>query len=427
MGLCSVAPAEQRWSGDTASAGMLEPVSRVTVRTPVRRFHNGVFTSRPDVVAGEEPLEIRIGGRSLTVTMRTPGHDIELVHGFLHAEGLIAAADDISEIRYCDGVDEQGRNTYNVLDVTLSPTATSPTATSPTATTASSAVIPARSFTTTSACGVCGTASIEGLQRRMRYRLTDLPAFAPTTIIALPDRLRARQQAFRTTGGVHAAALVNPDGQLDHLREDVGRHNAVDKVIGTAVMAHELPDFRPCPAHVVAGFVRARAKGGDGRHRDAGRGVGAIFLGGAARRGDRAHPHRVHLSGRLQHLFGCQEGPRFGGLTTGGHVVATAATPWCRHACRQMGGSQPIGASHEGVSPPTAGGSSRGYDHSALHRCVHRSEHEESFDRHRRTRSGRRHHPDHRRLRIFRHRFGPAESVCGCVSRFRDVADIADV
>ena len=225
---------------------MLEPVSRVTVRTPVRRFHNGVFTSRPDMVAGEEPLEIRIGGRSLTVTMRTPGHDIELVHGFLHAEGLIAAAADISEIRYCDGVDDHGQNTYNVLDVTLSPTATSPTATSPTATsptatTASSAVIPARSFTTTSACGVCGTASIEGLQRRMRYRLTDLPAFAPTTIIALPDRLRARQQAFKTTGGVHAAALVNPDGQLDHLREDVGRHNAVDKVIGTAVMAHELP------------------------------------------------------------------------------------------------------------------------------------------------------------------------------------------
>ena len=214
---------------------MLEPVSRVTVRTPVRRFHNGVFTSRPDVVAGEEPMEIRIGGRSLTVTMRTPGHDIELIHGFLHAEGLIASAEDISEIRYCDGVDEQGRNTYNVLDVTLSSTA--PTSLAPT----SLAPIPARSFLTTSACGVCGTASIDGLQRRMRYRLTDLPAFAPATIIALPDRLRARQQAFKTTGGVHAAALVNPDGQLDHLREDVGRHNAVDKVIGSALMAHELP------------------------------------------------------------------------------------------------------------------------------------------------------------------------------------------
>jgi len=214
---------------------MLERVSRVTVRTPVRRFHNGVFTSRPDVVAGEEPMEIRIGGRSLTVTMRTPGHDIELIHGFLHAEGLIASAEDISEIRYCDGVDEQGRNTYNVLDVTLSSTA--PTSLAPT----SLAPIPARSFMTTSACGVCGTASIEGLQRRMRYRLTDLPAFAPATIIALPDRLRARQQAFKTTGGVHAAALVNPDGQLDHLREDVGRHNAVDKVIGSALMAHELP------------------------------------------------------------------------------------------------------------------------------------------------------------------------------------------
>ena len=214
---------------------MLERVSRVTVRTPVRRFHNGVFTSRPDVVAGEEPMEIRIGGRSLTVTMRTPGHDIELIHGFLHAEGLIASAEDISEIRYCDGVDEQGRNTYNVLDVTLSSTA--PTSLAPT----SLAPIPARAFLTTSACGVCGTASIDGLQRRMRYRLTDLPAFAPATIVALPDRLRARQQAFKTTGGVHAAALVNPDGQLDHLREDVGRHNAVDKVIGSALMAHELP------------------------------------------------------------------------------------------------------------------------------------------------------------------------------------------
>ena len=208
---------------------MLSPVSRVTVRTPVRRFHNGVFTSRPDVVAGEEPLEIRVGGRSLTVTMRTPGHDIELVHGLLHAEGLVTSADDISEIRYCDGVDEKGRNTYNVLDVTLSPTAMPP------------AEIQARAFTTTSACGVCGTASIVGLQRRMRYRLTDLPAFAPATIIALPDRLRTRQQTFKTTGGVHAAALVNPDGQLDHLREDVGRHNAVDKVIGTALMARELP------------------------------------------------------------------------------------------------------------------------------------------------------------------------------------------
>jgi len=227
---------------------MLEPVSRVTVRTPVRRFHNGVFTSRPDVVAGEEPLEIRIGGRSLTVTMRTPGHDIELVHGFLHAEGLIAAAEDISEIRYCDGVDDQGRNTYNVLDVTLSSTALSPAGLTPTGTSPTglspnepSTPIPARSFMTTSACGVCGTASIEGLQRRMRYRLTDLPAFAPATIIALPDRLRARQQSFKTTGGVHAAALVNPDGQLDHLREDVGRHNAVDKVIGSALMAQELP------------------------------------------------------------------------------------------------------------------------------------------------------------------------------------------
>jgi len=203
-------------------------VSRVTVRTSVRRFHNGIFTSRPDVVAGEEPLAIRVGGRSLTVTMRTPGHDIELVHGFLHAEGVIATTGDVTEIRYCDGVDGSGENTYNVLDVTLSDPA-------------AAATMAPRAFATTSACGVCGTASIEGLQRQMRYRLPDLPAFAPATITALPDRLRSRQQGFRSTGGVHAAALVRPDGQLDHLREDVGRYNAVDKVIGTALMSDELP------------------------------------------------------------------------------------------------------------------------------------------------------------------------------------------
>ena len=205
------------------------PVSRVTVRTPVRRFQNGVFVSRPDTVAGEEPLEIRIAGTSISTTMRTPGHDIELVHGLLHGEGIIAGREDVIAARYCAGVDSAGQNTYNVLDVSLTDPA------------AAQAVIAPRAFVTSSACGVCGTSSIEALQRTTRYELQDFPVFDPEMITALPDRLRARQQVFRSTGGIHAAALVRPDGTVERVREDVGRHNAMDKVIGSALLADELP------------------------------------------------------------------------------------------------------------------------------------------------------------------------------------------
>ncbi len=205
------------------------PVSRVTVRTPVRRFQNGVFVSRPDTVAGEEPLEIRIAGTSISTTMRTPGHDIELVHGLLHGEGIIAGREDVIAARYCAGVDSAGQNTYNVLDVAL----TNPAA--------AQAVIAPRAFVTSSACGVCGTSSIEALQRTTRYELQDFPVFDPEMITTLPDQLRSRQQVFRSTGGIHAAALVHPDGTVDRVREDVGRHNAMDKVIGSALLADELP------------------------------------------------------------------------------------------------------------------------------------------------------------------------------------------
>ena len=204
-------------------------VSRVTVRTPIRRYQDGKFTSRPDTVAGEEPLEIRIGGAPISTTMRTPGHDIELVHGLLHAEGIIAGRNDVLAARYCSGVDAEGQNTYNVLEVTLSDSAL-----------ASNPMQP-RAFVTSSACGVCGTASIEALQRTARYPLPDGPVFDPATISALPDELRTMQQAFRTTGGLHAAALASPDGTVQLVREDVGRHNAMDKVIGASVLADELP------------------------------------------------------------------------------------------------------------------------------------------------------------------------------------------
>ncbi len=204
-------------------------MSRVTARTRVQRFRNGSFSSRADLVAGEEPLEVRLGGESLTVTMRTAGSDIELIHGFLHAEGIIGRPEDVTVMRYCDGVDDQGRNTYNVVDVQLA-------APIPAAASAS-----ARSFVTNSSCGVCGKASIEALQLRTRYPLPEDLTFDPAVIMAAPDALRAGQRTFSVTGGIHGAALLSPDGSLRHLREDVGRHNAVDKVIGAALLAGELP------------------------------------------------------------------------------------------------------------------------------------------------------------------------------------------
>lgn len=195
----------------------------------MQRYRDHSFSGRADVVAGEEPLEIRIGGESLTVTMRTAGHDIELIHGFLHAESIICQVDDVAVMRYCDGVDDQGRNTYNVVDVQLAGPI-------PLAAQAAS-----RSFVTNSSCGVCGKASIEALQLRSRHLLPDDLRFDPDVITAGPGLLRAGQKTFSVTGGIHGAALLAPDGTLRHIREDVGRHNAVDKVIGAALLAGELP------------------------------------------------------------------------------------------------------------------------------------------------------------------------------------------
>jgi len=195
----------------------------------VLRYREGAFTERADLVAGEEPLEIRLGGESLTVTMRTAGHDVELVHGFLYAEGLIRRSEDVSVMRYCDGVDDEGRNTYNVLDVQLAGPA-------PAAVRAAS-----RAFVTSSSCGVCGKASIEALALRTRHRLPGDLRFHPDVLTAAPEKLRAGQKTFATTGGIHGAALLSPAGTLRLIREDIGRHNAVDKVIGAALLAGEVP------------------------------------------------------------------------------------------------------------------------------------------------------------------------------------------
>jgi len=202
----------------------------VTSRTPVLRIRGEHRSTRPDTVAAEEPLEIRLGGRPLAVTMRTPGHDFDLVHGFLQTEGVIAGLDDVAGLRYCEGVDDEGRNTYNVIDVDLADGVEPPDTALD------------RNFYTSSSCGVCGKASIEAIRTRTRYDVRrDALRLPLPTLLALPDRLRAAQQVFDKTGGLHAAGLFTADGELVALREDVGRHNAVDKVVGDAVREGRLP------------------------------------------------------------------------------------------------------------------------------------------------------------------------------------------
>ena len=194
------------------------------------RIRGAVRSHRPDTVAAEEPLEIRLAGTPLAVTMRTPGADFDLVHGFLATEGVIAGIEDVAGLRYCNSVDDEGRNTYNVVDVDLA------TGVEPPATALD------RNFLTSSSCGVCGKASIDAIRTRTRHDVAaDGTRLDLATLLALPDRLRAAQQVFDKTGGLHAAGLFTADGDLVALREDVGRHNAVDKVVGDAVRAGRLP------------------------------------------------------------------------------------------------------------------------------------------------------------------------------------------
>jgi len=191
---------------------------------------DGVATARPDVLAAEEPLEIRVGGKPLTVTMRTPGSDFDLARGFLVSEGVVAADTEISAIRYCAGATSDGGNTYNVLDVTLAEGVALPD------------VSVERNFYTTSSCGLCGKASLEAVRTNSRWRVDRDPVrLSPATIATLPDKLRAAQRVFDRTGGLHAAGLFDASGELWCVREDVGRHNAVDKVIGWALDQGRLP------------------------------------------------------------------------------------------------------------------------------------------------------------------------------------------
>ena len=210
-------------------------MGRVTRRTPAHHLDltdpsAPTVTSRPDNVTVEEPLEIRIGRLSLAVTMRTPGDDFDLAIGFLLTEGLIGAAEDVQTLMHCLDQGEDGLPTYNVVDVTLAPGVPPP------------ATSAARQLFTTSSCGICGKASIDAITTKSRYAVADDRApVDPRVLAAMPATLRAQQKVFDRTGGLHAAGLFTAAGELLAIREDVGRHNAVDKVIGWAAREGRLP------------------------------------------------------------------------------------------------------------------------------------------------------------------------------------------
>lgn len=205
-------------------------MGRVTARRRVRRVTADDAVARPETLVVEEPLEIRVNGAPITVTMRTPGSDVELAQGFLLTEGIVARREDILSVRYCRGATDDGVNTYNVLDVTLAPDVPAPD------------VDPTRNFYTTSSCGVCGKASLDAVRLISKHAPGDDPSVVTAEVLsALPDRLRAEQKVFAATGGLHGAALFSTDGDTLVVREDIGRHNAVDKVVGWALEQRRIP------------------------------------------------------------------------------------------------------------------------------------------------------------------------------------------
>ena len=199
------------------------------------RFRGGRLVAEGDAVAAEEPLEIRLlweeGGevrrRSIAVTMRTPGYDFELAAGFLYGEGILRQPDDIVDVSYC--ADEAEDQAFNIVNVTLRPGLQFDISRLE------------RNFYTTSSCGVCGKAALETLEVQGCTVLPVNFAVAPITICGLPDTLREAQFVFERTGGLHAAGLFDQAGELLCLREDVGRHNAVDKLIGEQLLEDKLP------------------------------------------------------------------------------------------------------------------------------------------------------------------------------------------
>jgi len=211
-------------------SSQVRPASTVPV-TPLA-VRDGEARPRSDVVAAEEPLEIRVVDpagveRTLTITMRTPGSDFELAVGLLVAEGVVRAPSHVAEVKYCVGGPEEQQ--YNIVTVVLRPGAVF------------DAERLARTFVTSSACGVCGKASLEGLAVQDPPAVPRGPTVSASVLQQLPLALRSKQRLFDRTGGLHAAGLASVEGELLVVREDVGRHNAVDKVVGSELLAGRLP------------------------------------------------------------------------------------------------------------------------------------------------------------------------------------------
>lgn len=201
--------------------------SRSVDLTQVTEWNGGIATRKDDFLAAEEPLEIRIGENPLSVTMRTPGHDVELAAGFLFTEGLVQRREQIVALENVTSEDDGKRG--NVVRAELS-----------------SEALPdfeklRRHFFAASSCGICGKASIDAVRSRL-LRIPN-PDFrvAPNLLVSLPEALRSAQDVFERTGGLHAAALFDSGGKLLIVREDIGRHNAVDKIIGWALLNDRIP------------------------------------------------------------------------------------------------------------------------------------------------------------------------------------------
>lgn len=215
---------------------LLFNVSEPTVALGVREYRvGGDVTEKVDYVVTEEPLEIRVvhwdSGRlvtsRVTVTMRTPGYDFELAVGFLHSEGVIRSARDVASVSYCTDPNEPQR--FNIVNVQLEPNV------------AVDAESLSRLVFTSSACGVCGVASLEYVQKLCAVRPVGDFVIGREVLASLPSKLRGAQRFFTRTGGLHASALIDVDGSLLYVREDVGRHNAMDKLVGHLLLEGRLP------------------------------------------------------------------------------------------------------------------------------------------------------------------------------------------
>jgi FdhD protein len=217
-------------SSSAAPGSEPAPVRKTVTPSRALAWRDGRTIERPERLATEEPMEIRAGGpgqepASVAVTMRTPGHDFELAVGFLVGEGLVHGRDEVAAVRYCDLPAEEPQ-LYNVVSVFLTGPFEPPGA--------------ERRFYATSSCGICGKASLDQVEVHCAA-IPDGPPLPASVVVSLPDRLRKAQRIFEQTGGLHAAGLFDRAGKVLAVREDVGRHNAVDKLVGRALLAGELP------------------------------------------------------------------------------------------------------------------------------------------------------------------------------------------